>query len=165
MPPENTPAPVAGTPATETTKKKGGAPKAADRVAPVIAAVRADITPPKNVTTRGQKSPITVEMEKLEVGQSFGLMNKTKKDIQSRVSNFNNAESNLRTVTDANGATVWKTAPVPAEPITDAAGNVVATKPAVAGVPKTEPVKYFEVHDMDPKKDPDKATVRIFRIR
>jgi len=143
--------------ANTATKSKAGAPKAEDRVTPVFTAIRDDIKPPVTAR-RGAKSPVVEKMHELEVGKSFGLTNKTKRQISATVSKENNRDTNQKPKLDASGNPVTK----PGEPVKDANGNVVAQ-----GTPVnvTERVKEWGAHDIDPKTDPDKATVRVFRIK
>ena len=139
-------------------KSKAGAPKAEDRVAPEFTTVRTDIKPPVTAR-RGAKSPVVEKMHALEVvGASFGLTNKTKRQISATVSKENNRDTNQRPKLDAEGNQITK----PGEPVKDANGTVVAQGTPV-GV--TERVKEWEAHDVDPKTDPDKATVRVFRVK
>lgn len=143
-------------------KGKAGAPRAEDRVAPVFGEVRNDIAIPVSAK-RGQKSELAAKLEALAGPvdgkyASIGLANKTKKQISSTISKVNNAESNLRQKFGADGVPVTKAG----EPIKDAAGVFVSNGPAV---PVMEKIKEFEAHDVNPKTDPDKATVRIFRIK
>lgn len=137
---------------------KGGAPKAEDRIAPVFTAISADVPLPVSKRANGVRSALLVEIEKLEVGQSVGLTNKTKKQISSMISKFSNRPENLRNKVDGDGNPVMKQG----EAIKDANGAVIGH-----GQPtqEKEKIKEFEVHDMDAKKDPAKATVRIFRTK
>lgn len=151
-----------GAAATETVKKSSGAPKAEDRVAPTFTEVRADVALPSGVK-RGQKSELAIKLENLGepvngVPYSIGLTNKTKKQISSTISKLNNAADNQRQKTDANGAPMTKAG----DPIKDVHGNIVSNGPAV---PVMEKIKEFVAHDVNPKNDPDKATVRIFRVK
>ncbi|AHJ10700.1 hypothetical protein P106B_17 [Rhizobium phage vB_RglS_P106B] len=137
--------------------KKAGAPKAEDRVAPVFTTVRTDIKPPV-AAKRGAKSELAIKLDELPVGGSIGLTNKTKKQISSTISKVNNNDANLRQKVDAAGQPVMKTG----EAIKDASGAIVGHQPSV---PEMEKVKEFAAYDVDPKKDEDKATVRIFRLK
>lgn len=143
--------------ATVANKSKAGAPKAEDRVAPEFTTVRTDIKPPVTAR-RGAKSPLVEKMHELAVGASVGLTNKTKRQISATVSKENNRDTNQRPKLDTEGNQITK----PGEPVKDANGNVVAQ-----GTPVnvTERIKEWEAHDIDPKTDPDKATVRVFRVK
>lgn len=148
--------------ASTASKGKAGAPKAEDRVAPVFGEVRTDIAIPVSAK-RGAKSELALKLEALAAPvdgkfYSIGLANKTKKQISSQLSKVNNAESNLRQKIGADGVPVTKAG----EPMKDAAGVVIGYG---AATPVMEKIKEFEAHDVDPKTDPDKATVRIFRIK
>lgn len=146
-------APVA-TPAAAT--KKAGAPKAEDRIAPEFTQVRTDIPLPTN--SRATKSDYAKLLEPLAVNGSIGVKNKTKKQISSQISKVNNAKDNLAQKTDAAGIVITKNG----DPIKDAAGNVIGYQQ----VPEMVQIKEFKAFDIeDPKKDPDGASVRIFRIR
>ena len=128
---------------------KPGAPKAEDRVTPVFGEVRTDLEIPATAK-RGARSELAEKLATLPVGGSIGIANKTKKQISSAISKMNNAEENMKVTT------------ITGEPIKDANGAVVATGPE-----KTikERIKEFKAVDTDPKKDPDKATVRVFRVK
>lgn len=148
--------------ASTASKGKAGAPKAEDRVAPSFGEVRTDIAIPASAK-RGTKSELAVKLEALAAPvdgkySSIGLTNKTKKQISSQLSKINNADANQRQQIGVDGLPVVKAG----EPIKDANGVVVSHGPSV---PVMEKVKEFEAHDVDPKTDPDKATVRIFRIK
>ncbi len=138
------------------TPAKAGAPKAEDRVAPIFTTVRTDIPLPTGAK-RGAKSELAVKLEALEVGGSIGLTNKTKKQISSTISKVNNAASNQAQKKDASGNPLTKNG----DAIKDATGNIVGH----SQVPDTEKVKEFVAYDTDAKTDPDKATVRIFRVK
>jgi len=137
--------------------KKGGAPKAEDRIATVFGAIRTDIAPPATAK-RGSKSELAVKLEELPLNGSIGLVNKTKNQISSTLSKVNNAKENLRAKVDANGVPVMKAG----EPIKDANGAVIG---AGQPVPEMERIKEFAAFTVDPKKDADKAQTRIFRIK
>lgn len=145
-------------------------PFANDRVAPPAAAAKSprakaeapQITElvsdmPIPTITRGavgSRSPFPFDT--MEVGQSFGVSNKTAKQMSSIVSNQNRKASNYRNKVDAEGKEIL----TPATPITDANGNVVGQKP---GEPIKEQIKVWVVSEVDHKKDPAKARVRIWR--
>ena len=136
--------------------KKAGAPKAEDRVSPEFTEIRTDIPLPTN--GRATKSDYAKLLENLPVNGSIGIKNKTKKQISSQISKVNNAKDNLAPKTDASGAAITKNG----DPIKDAAGNVIGYQQ----VPEMVQIKEFKAFEVtDPKKDPDGATVRIFRIR
>lgn len=128
--------------------------KRAKAPAPEISDIVSGIEIPKITRAAGTKSPFP--WDKLEVGQSFGVVNKTVKQMSSIVSNVNRHKDNQRQKVGADGQPEFKTVNV-----TDAAGNVVA------GMTKSEPVmeqiKTFVLAEVDPKKDPAKARVRVWR--
>jgi hypothetical protein len=137
-------------PATATTST----PRATQppRVAPKLTTVTSAVPMPDRASNRGSKTSYPFEAL-TTVGMSFGVMNKTAKQLASIISNQNHKPGPTKRNPD--GSIVYKTADM-----TDAAGNV--TK-----VPTTEPEtlpgkKYFAV-DCDAKKDPDGASVRVFR--
>lgn len=143
--------------AASTAGKKAGAPKAEDRVVPLFTDIATDIAIPAK-SQRGSKSELAERLAKIEVvGHSIGLTNKSKKQISSTLSKVNNAASNLRNVTDANGNTVMKNG----EAIKDANGAVIG----YSQIAVTERVKEFEAFDVNPKEDKQGASVRIFRIK
>lgn len=134
-----------GAPAASTKAKREKAP------APVIAAPRADLPIPVIVRAApGSKSPFPFDT--LEVGGSFGVVNKTAKQMSSIVSNVNRKETNFRDAKDANGNVIM-------EAVKDANGAEIPgmTKP------KREQIKIFVLAEVDAKKDPDKAKVRVWR--
>lgn len=139
-----------------TPAKKAGAPKAEDRIAPVFTEVRTDVAMPTNA--RATKSDYAKLLENLPVNGSIGIKNKTKKQISSQISKVNNAKDNLAQKTDAAGVVITKNG----DPIKDAAGNVIGYQ-QIAEMIQLKEFKAFDIED--PKKDPDGASVRIFRIR
>jgi hypothetical protein len=141
----------------EAPAKKGGAPKAEDRIAPVFTAVKTDIPIPA-AAKRGGKSEIAIKLDELPVNGSIGLVNKTKNQISSTLSKVNNAKENMRQKVDAAGAPVF----TPGAPIKDANGAVIGQGQPVA---EMERIKEFQAFTVDPKKDPDKAQTRIFRVK
>lgn len=151
--PETSPAADANTVAVA---RKAGAPALADRIAPLIAAPRTDVPlPVKASGTRGAPSPYSEQLSKLEVGQSIGITNKSKKQLSSVVSVHN--RRGMVHKTDAAGALLFEMTEMK-----DANGTKIGETPDT-----TKPVmiagKHFVAYDVDPKADPDKATARIFR--
>lgn len=127
-------------------------PKPGTRIAPQITEIRSDVPMPEPTKgNRGSKSQY--DFDKLEVGQSFGIKNKTAREMSSIVSNAN--RKNQADKRDAAGNVVFKT-----KTVTDQAGNKVV-------VPTLDPekvaLKVFFAADTNPKTDPDGASVRIFR--
>lgn len=143
--------------ANEKNVKKGGAPKIEDRIAPVFTPITNTIPVPTNAR-RGSKSELAARMEELEVGTSFGLINKTKIQISATVSKINNAKENMRQKLDATGQPVFSAG----EPVKDASGVVIGHGAPVA---EMERIKEFQVFTVDPKTDPEKAQTRIFRVK
>lgn len=144
-------------PAAPAAAGKAGAPKAEDRIAPVFTGVRLDVKPPVSAK-RGAKSELADKLAEIPLNGSIGLTNKTKKQISSTISKVNNHADNMRDKVDAAGVPVM----TPGAPLKDANGTVVGNAPAT---PVKERVKEFAAFDVDAKTDPDKATVRIFRIK
>lgn len=146
--------PVAG----ENTKRKPGAPKAEDRIPVILTAARTDIPMPVNVVTRrGAKSPLATELEGLAVGASVGVSNKTQSQISSTLSKINGAKSNNVQDVDSEGKPVFENG----SPITDASGAVIGHNQ----VPKMRRLKEYKLYVVDPKTDPDKVSLRIFRMK
>lgn len=146
----------ANAPAAATDKpaaKKAGAPKADERVAASFTGVRTDIPMP---AAKRSNSEFDKKIAELEVGASFGLTNKTKEQMSSRLSKVHNHKDNQRPAVNADGTP--KT--VAGKPIVDPATGAVT---GVEQTPVFEKVKEFVMHNVDPKTDPDGATVRIWR--
>ena len=140
-----TPAAATATPATAAkTETKA-------RVAPDLTGISSDVEMPKKVSNRGSKS--LYPFEKLEVGQSFGVKNKTAAGMASIISNQN--RKNREEKVDEAGNTVFETKELKGQDGT------------VTNVPTDKPVmvvnKHFFANDCDPKADPDGASVRVFR--
>lgn len=127
------------------------AKKSKPRVAPEITKVSAAVEMPKTTSNRGSTSQYP--FDDLEQGQSFGVLNKTKKDMASIVSNQN--KKNKAKKLDENGNVVFTT-----KIVTGADG----TKTEVpTDKPEMISEKFFFVVDTDPANDPDKASCRVFR--
>lgn len=126
---------------TETTK----------RIAPELTTITDNVEMPKKVNKRGSKS--LYPFEKLEVGQSFGVTNKTAAGMASIISNQNRKHREEKT--DDQGNTVFETK------------DLKGSDGTVTQVPTDKPVmivnKHFFASDCNPKKDPDGASVRVFR--
>lgn len=124
--------------APKTTKPPG------KRIEPVLSGIRDDVTMPERAANRGSKS--LYPFETLRVGQSFGVLNKSAKQLSSIVSNQNRKDP-LPLLKD--NQPVFKT-----------------VKQGDIDVPTGEPQRYkreFIAVDVDKAKDPDKASVRVFR--
>jgi len=144
-------APAAPATPAATAAAKAGAPKAEDRILPIFTAPRKIEMPLVASGGRnGIRTELAAQLAPLEVGFSIGLKNKTKKQISTQLSKIQNDASNL-TVTEKAG-----------EPIIDANGVVVGTKPATV---VKEQNKVFTAIDRDPKTDEDGASVRIWRTK
>lgn len=142
----------ANAPAAGTAPKKGGK---SDLPAAEITAVSTAVQMPVKVSNRGSTSQYPFAAL-TAVGMSFGVKNRTRKNMTSIVSNANRKAPQVPKL-DANNNPVFKT-----QEVKDAAGNV--TK-----IPTQEPETVGAVHyvavEVDPKTDPDGASVRVFRDR
>lgn len=141
-PAKTTPATAPAAASDETTTK---------RVAPDLTAISSAVEMPKKVSNRGSKS--LYPFDKLEVGQSFGVKNKTAAGMASIISNQNRKHREEKK--DEAGNTVFET-----KELKGADGTVTE-------VPTDKPVmivnKHFFANDCDPATDPDGASVRVFR--
>lgn len=122
------------------------------RVAPVLTAVSSTVPMPERNANRGSKTSYPFEAL-TTIGMSFGVKNKTAKQLASIISNQNRKPG--PTKRNADGSIVYKMQAMTAQDGT------------VTNVPTSEPDtlpgrKYFAI-DTDAKKDPDGANVRIFR--
>lgn len=124
----------------------------APRVAPVLTAVSNAVSMPERSSNRGSKTSYPFEALTV-VGMSFGVVNKTAANLASIISNQNRKAGEVKK--DANGAVVYKT-----QPMTAPDGTVTHVP---TGEPERHEPKHFFAVDCDPKKDPDKANVRVFR--
>ncbi|NUM72741.1 hypothetical protein HUU40_00125 [candidate division KSB1 bacterium] len=123
------------------------------RVAPILTAVSSAVPMPTNVSKRGRGGNSIYPFEALEVGQSFGIANKSAKSIASVVNGANKRFE--ADAVDAAGNPVFKV-----QEIKQADGTVI-------NVPTLErekmPGRVFIAADVDPNTDPDKASVRVWR--
>lgn len=146
---------MAKKPATNTAPAAAPTTTAAttSRIAPVLTGVSNTVTMPEPITTRrGSKSPYPFDAL-TEVGSSFGIKNKTAKNMLSIVSNQN--RKNRVQKIGADGNPIFKTSEMK-----DAEGNVTIVP---TEKPEMVPTKKFFAVDCDPKTDPDGASVRVFR--
>lgn len=138
--------PTAGAPASTTETK-------AARVAPVLTAISAAVPIPAGLGKRGRGGNTLYPFDKLEPGQSFGIKNKTAKNMASVVSGAN--KRFMIEKKDANGNTVFKT------------NEVKHPDGTVTHVPSLEAEmiagRTFIAGDVDPKTDPEGASVRVWR--
>lgn len=119
---------------------------AAPRVAPVLTAISAAVAIPDRPARNGRT---VYPFDMLSKGQSFGVANKTAKQLASIVSAAN--KRNRRPKRDTANNIIFKMKK-------NDAGVLVTTNE-----PETVFDKYFIVLDVDPKSDPDKATARVWR--
>jgi len=121
------------------------------RIAPELTEISSAVEMPKKTSNRGSKS--LYPFGKLEVGQSFGVTNKTAAGMASIISNQN--RKNREEKVDENGNAVFETK------------ELKGQDGAITTVPTDKPVitvnKHFFASDCDPKSDPDNASVRVFR--
>lgn len=126
----------------------------APRVAPVLSAVSNAVPMPDRPNTRGSKTNYPFAAL-TAVGMSFGVMNKTAANLASIISNQNRKPG--ATVKNPDGTVKYKM-----KDMLDANGAVIGQVPDT-NAPETLPQKHFFAFDTDPKTDPDKASVRVFR--
>lgn len=136
-------------PAAAKAGRKPGVPTVAPELTAVSAAVPMPTPPARGNRGRGSNYPF----DELEPGQSFGVKNKTLKQMSSIISNQNKKARVNKT--DDNGNVIYKTTTAK-----DANGNV-QTLPT--DKPETIATKVFFGVECDPKADPDGAAVRVFR--
>lgn len=118
-----------------------------------VTPVTSNVPMPENIGKRANSGRGVYDFDSLEVGQSFGVTNKTAKQIASAVSAAN---KRFRTnKLDANGAVIYKTQEV------KHADGTVTKQPTLD--PETVPGRVFVSADVDPATDPDGATVRVWR--
>lgn len=163
MAPKNTPAPAvtetpavppvpaapveAGVSAPVVTKTKE------PRIPPVLTKISDAVPMPENIGKRGRGGNSIYPFEKLEVGLSFGIANKTAKAIAS-VINGANKRFEVDAV-DAAGNAVFKT-----QEVKQADGSVTVIQTLER---EKMPGRVFIAADVDPKTDPDGASVRVWR--
>lgn len=140
-----------------TAPKPANAPKAdakknPPRVAPVLTIVSNAVPMPERSSNRGSKTSYPFEAL-TAVGMSFGVVNKSAANLASIISNQNRKAGEVKK--DATGAVIYKT-----QPMTAPDGTVTHVP---TGEPERNEPKHFFAVDCDPKKDPDKANVRVFR--
>lgn len=137
----------------EATKPAGGA-GSKPRVEPVLTAVTTAVPMPTRESKRGSKSSYPFD-SLTAVGASFGVKNKTAKQMASIVSNANR-KAPQEPKRDAAGNIVYKTAEMK-----DANGTVIGRAPTQE--PETVATRHYFAVDVDAKDDPDGASVRVFR--
>lgn len=135
----------------------GGTNAPATKTEPVIIGISSAVKMPENrkENKRGNKSKYV--LEKLEIGQSLAIIGMKAENLTSTLStaNRNTKEPFVTFKRDGDGVIVHGS-----KEIKDANGNVTAT---VKGEPVVASRRVFFAVDCDPAKDPEKATVRIFR--
>lgn len=157
-------------PKTETTKNEAAvppmpavaraatAPKVTDadsgkRVEPELTPITSDIpmpTPPRG----GRRGSVSLfPFDALQVGQSFGVKNKTLQQMQGVISNQNKKGRTPKL--DENGNKVMKMTTAK-----NAEGQEIQVP---TNEPETVEGKRFFGIECDPKTDPEGATVRVFR--
>jgi hypothetical protein len=113
--------------------------------APVVTAISAAVPMPEQKSARRGTASV-FPFDQLEVNQSFGVKDRDKASLSSVVS-----AQNRKHVTETPGAPV---------DLKDVNGAVVGQTP---GDTVKTVTKHFFAVDVDAKKDPDGASVRIFR--
>lgn len=116
---------------------------------------RTDI--PLPVAAAKRSNPLAEHLSTLKVGESVGIIGKSKDDLASRVSRINNAPSNKTAKLDATGAPVFEKSKKPT-------GHDANALPIFGQVPVMVKKAHYRVEAVDPKTDPDNATCRIFRM-
>lgn len=130
----------------------------------------AKITMPANVQSRGGNKAV-YPFEKLAVGQSIAVLDKTKKQLTTTLSSNNRKEW---PVLDAAGKPIMKAVTTREPEMKDGAPVMVKGEPKMIdkpvlddkGAPKMEPKmekRVFFIQETDPETDPEKATCRIWR--
>jgi len=138
-----------------TATKPASTTKPGDRVAPVLTAISANIPmPDRSNSKRG--STTSYPFASLEVGQSFGVKNKTQKQLSSIVSNQNRKPG--PPMVDANGQPVFVM-----QEVRDANNVVTGHIPTKERATDDSKKKKFFALDVDAKTDPDGASVRVWR--
>lgn len=127
------------------------------RVAVQIGNISNAVTIPTNIRAGGSTNKSPYGFDKLEVGQSIPVLNKTKENLSSIVSNQNRRKENQRQKTNADGSLAFVQ-----NEVKDASGTVVGHTPGAAIM---ERIKEFVVWNTDPTTDPDKAMSRIGRTK
>lgn len=120
------------------------------RVEPEITTISTAIPVPLK-TRRGAKS--MYPFDDLQPGASFGVKNKTAASMSSIVSSNN--RRNLEPKKDENGNVIYKM-----KKIKGADGTEMSVP---TDKPETVEMKRFVCADVDPKTDPDGASVRVWR--
>lgn len=141
------PAPVVPAPQT-------AAASAAPRVTPIISAVADGIPmPAKKVTERGSKNIYPFD-QLTAVGMSFGVENKTARQMAGLIGAANKRSFGDKIGEDGKPVYVMKN-------LTDADGNPVqvATNEIVQVA-----LKKFAVADVNPETDPAKCKARVWRV-
>lgn len=126
--------------------------KAPPRVAPEITTISTAVVMPVRASTRGSKT--LYPFDDLPFGGSFGVKNKTAEQLTSIISNQNRKPGAVKKNPD--GSVVYKM-----QEMKDPNGAVIGHVPTTE--PEHEPAKHFFAVNVDKKKDPDQASVRVFR--
>lgn len=134
---------------TSTKAKPTAAP--VKRVDPETTPITSTVPMPEKQSRRGSVSKYA--FADLEVGQSFGVKNKTAAGMASIVSNQNRKHKTPK-LNEAGGVIYKTTIMIGA----DGQKTEVPTEK-----PEMNILKHFFANDCDPAKDPEGATVRIFR--
>lgn len=161
--PAPTPAP-ASQPTADAAAATDGKKAPAKRVEPKLTGVSEAMPLPTKVSTRGfavlypfdtLAAPQLDGNGKVLAAASFGVMNKTARDLAQTVGNANRKWRENKK--DANGNIIYKM-----QELKDAAGNVVSKVPDTQN-PEQVQTRHFTAYDVDPKTDKDGAMARVFR--
>lgn len=139
------PAPAAPAPAAPEAAKKETKAKAE------VLAIRKDIPKPAAAPSKS-----AYPFDELEVGESFGVKNRDKASFNSIIYQAHTRHSVK--VLDANGAEVFEVKDVASKDKNT--GAIIKTPTRLNKMLRT---REFEAFDVDPTKDEDGASVRIFR--
>lgn len=152
-------------PAPAVPQVPAAAPKA-EKVAPVIGDISTAVAMPTSAGKRGNRSKYPFDKLPAPVqGQnppSFPIIGMTAKNMTSVIHNAN--KNGKEQAKDEAGNLLWQMTD-----LKDANGNVIGQTQAKDGngkpIPELRVVKEFRAVDVDPATDPDKATVRVFRVK
>ena len=118
-----------------------------------LTAISAAVPIPANAGKSNRGARSLYPFDDLDIGQSFGIQNKTAKQMASTVSGAN--KRHMVDAKDAEGNIIFKTQTVKQPDGTEV--KVATLEPEkVAG-------RTFVVMDVDPASDPDKAVARVWR--
>lgn len=132
-----------------TAAKANSAPITADK----ITAVSKSVPMPEFASASNRGSKSAFHFDDLDVGESFGVIGRDARSLSSIISSAH--RRHMVNKTDANGNVVYKT-----RKAKDANGVEMEMPTQEAAQVRG---REFKAADVDPKKDPDGASVRIWR--